>query len=817
MADLELRLRDLTAPVEVPTGQVNRLIVTPFGGGLLEMEDLNFHFDSAVLLPDQSSDAGTTAEQDRVSGIEVLAVCLEQAELRTDELLLLAGHTDKVGDAGYNVALSQLRAENVLHALLGNRGEWVSISEKKFQVEDYQQILKWAAQTFGFDSDPGKVDGIAGSQTFVALKTFQAQFNERFEKSIAVNGVIGSETWGAFFDLYMQSLADTLDTDQDGLSALRANLHFLDEGKRAVGCGFNHPVDSTRLTPGNGDPSEGSAPAGFRSAKDRRVELLFFSPDDTPKLDCHPGAGKCNPAVCEIYQSHHFQFEYLKVNKIEVVDFFVRPQANDSSDAKPHNVIISAGDAVVVHWSLRNTERIEIHATALDGVRSQVALPNGGNVKNSETPLEGEVTLTPAEDITLTLTAFAGHRRERFPVCVDVHILLPGSTTPPETTSGEDFIDVVTPASPGELLARAASEPENDERLAGPVTKPPPKLIPAPKAQAIAPKSTAPQVLKFTATEQFMAALSAQAMRAKAVKTLREFYGFGVSDLPKGRNAAYGDLIAFDESPSTRASLLQKTVTNSSCALVIRSLWRLLGARDFVREDDSKGKAKSGRIVDEFLIDPPFSSDGLLIGRLLRFATLCKAIHFVRGDAELAAFDPKPGDVIFLTKQVFKPGKNAGDPPVSSSAQHIFTVTKRDGDTIFSIDGGQPAPAKLADGTELKLPVSVPSRPKGAKGESGDRLPDGACNGIWSAKRTLLKPDKMVTVDRSKIGESNVTEQRLGFKGESRPIEAWIELPKLVFTASIIELVKNGGRVKPGLPEEAVPNVDPTTLDAQTR
>ena len=46
MADFQLRLRDLLAPVEVQTGKVNRLVVSPFAGGLLEMEDVNFHFDS---------------------------------------------------------------------------------------------------------------------------------------------------------------------------------------------------------------------------------------------------------------------------------------------------------------------------------------------------------------------------------------------------------------------------------------------------------------------------------------------------------------------------------------------------------------------------------------------------------------------------------------------------------------------------------------------------------------------------------------------------------------------------------------------------
>ncbi|MEO7034207.1 MAG: hypothetical protein ABI548_09970 [Polyangiaceae bacterium] len=129
------------------------------------------------------------------------------------------------------------------------------------------------------------------------------------------------------------------------------------------------------------------------------------------------------------------------------------------------------------------------------------------------------------------------------------------------------------------------------------------------------------------------------------------------------------------------------------------------------------------------------------------------------------------------------------------------------------LDGGQPSPAKLSDGTPLKLPAEVPFRGKGVPEKKRDRAPDGLCNGIWSAKRTLVRDQTMVTIKRA--SGRDVTETRHGFQNESRPIEAWIDLSKLSFTASIIELVKNGGRVRPSPPEDGVvPNIEPTNLDA---
>jgi hypothetical protein len=169
-----------------------------------------------------------------------------------------------------------------------------------------------------------------------------------------------------------------------------------------------------------------------------------------------------------------------------------------------------------------------------------------------------------------------------------------------------------------------------------------------------APTPSASELLDFTATADTMEALRADsaAYRQRVVDVISAFNGFGVDDRPAGRRAAYGDLLAWGESAAMRDSLLQKTLANSSCGLVIRSAWRLLGVRDP-------------------LLDPPYKP-GSVITNLVAYARQCGAFN----DAKTVD-SVQRGDVILI---------------VEGNRQHIFTVIERDGDTVTSLDGGQAAP-----------------------------------------------------------------------------------------------------------------------------
>jgi hypothetical protein len=309
--------RELGEVYDRNTGRLHHFTLREFFGYVLEVDDVHFHFDSAVFLPDHEvdhpddpgahldpssaaepegtgEDTGELPEDTKITGLAVIRSIYLHAKENASQKLLITGHTDTSGPKAYNLELSGLRADNFKHVLLGNKDEWVAICEKKHKPRDVQQILTWIARVWAADCDPGGIDGDFLSRSKAALKKFKKMYNEEFEASIAVDDKIDAEMWGAFFDIYMEVLADILDVDVDQLAAERARLKFVDDGKQAVGCGEHFPID----LPGTN---------GRKSASNRRVQALFFDPGEQPLLDCHPSATECVPEECEIYEKrHHF-------------------------------------------------------------------------------------------------------------------------------------------------------------------------------------------------------------------------------------------------------------------------------------------------------------------------------------------------------------------------------------------------------------------------------------------------------------------------------------------------------------------------------
>jgi OmpA family/Putative peptidoglycan binding domain len=267
---------------------------------LVEMEDTNFHFDSAVLLPAKDSDSSGSSEQQQITGLHVLATCYREAEKNPDQKIMIAGHTDTKGDKNYNVILSQERADNVLYALIGDRARWIKSSDAKHKVEDYKLILTWVAKEFSWNCNPGEVNDTLDSQTKDALAEFQKRYNNDFNKEIKVDGKIGPQTWGAIFDIYMLSLEKMLQTDSDGLKCLQSKLNFINQGRKNVGCGEYFPIEEPRKD-------------DYRSSTNRRVEILFFEPKEEPLLPCHPKQDVCIHSKCDIYGKIEYKFVHIPV------------------------------------------------------------------------------------------------------------------------------------------------------------------------------------------------------------------------------------------------------------------------------------------------------------------------------------------------------------------------------------------------------------------------------------------------------------------------------------------------------------------------
>jgi hypothetical protein len=289
----DLTRRDHGVTFDRETTDEHEFHLQPFRGFALEVEDEHFHHDSAVLLPNYGA---VERDVDSSLGLSVLIACLKHQRGNPKQSMLIAGHADTSGPDQYNVGISLKRAQAVLHAIMGEKEPWVAIAKGQHKTEDYQLILTWVADTRDWDCDPDGVDNVDGPHTKAAVNNFQTTFNEQFDANIATDGVVGHDTWGAIFDVYMDTLKTLARTDANGLATLRSTMNFL--GPKVVGCGENWPIEALQKQ-------------NYRSRINRRIEILFFDPGQEPTLDCHPGGSKCTPLLCEIYNLKMYKFTPL--------------------------------------------------------------------------------------------------------------------------------------------------------------------------------------------------------------------------------------------------------------------------------------------------------------------------------------------------------------------------------------------------------------------------------------------------------------------------------------------------------------------------
>jgi hypothetical protein len=255
---------------EARTGRKSIFRVTPKRKAtILELEDVLFHLNSAVMLPAGSDDpsevdgTGPTSDQPEVSGTRILAAVLRYVARYPSKRLLLAGHTDTTGNPQYNVTLSGKRANSMVSLLQGDRARWVDVVDDQSEVEDYQAILSYLNSVWKWDCDPGPVDDIHGSKTAQGVHNFQECYNNRFDEAITVDGIVGPQTWGAVFDVYERDVARLVGCSVPELGQWRACLRFADTDHRILACGESMPLDEVGRD-------------GYRSQENRRVEFMFF-------------------------------------------------------------------------------------------------------------------------------------------------------------------------------------------------------------------------------------------------------------------------------------------------------------------------------------------------------------------------------------------------------------------------------------------------------------------------------------------------------------------------------------------------------------
>jgi outer membrane protein OmpA-like peptidoglycan-associated protein len=302
---------------------------------MLEMEDVLFHLDSAVMMPERpkgkSSSDGTEddasdpddaklqEDQDKVSGLKALALALKQFEFDPDKHLLIAGHADTSGGTKMNFELSALRAQNVLHLLEGDRDKWSEVSKKRHRIEDYQQILTYIKDHRSWtDCDPLKIDDKWSNDVYKAIKAFIKRYNVLvYDKKVPEGSkLIPTDTadkikndgqhkwpiemWRAVYDLFNDDIAEALGVSRTLLTnEYRSRLQYCDDKKKFISCGESYPIDDAEKD-------------NYRSQVNRRVELFFFDEDNVPTIDCPPRVDSVHKAPeCPMWHKYHFKRTYV--------------------------------------------------------------------------------------------------------------------------------------------------------------------------------------------------------------------------------------------------------------------------------------------------------------------------------------------------------------------------------------------------------------------------------------------------------------------------------------------------------------------------
>lgn len=169
-------------------------------------------------------------------------------------------------DLKKNRKLSLQRAE-VLKSLLDRDSTLWEKHRGDFTTRDKQQILSDLKVGFGWDCDPGKVDGLSGPKTSSGVRGFQKEYNRRYapldtDVKLTVDGICGKKTWNGIHRALCALVAKQMDPA------------FADPAPPAW------QVPDWHYAPGAGAYPNGQ---DF-PPPDRGGELNLFHPSDAPAL-----------------------------------------------------------------------------------------------------------------------------------------------------------------------------------------------------------------------------------------------------------------------------------------------------------------------------------------------------------------------------------------------------------------------------------------------------------------------------------------------------------------------------------------------------
>ncbi|MGL1902422.1 MAG: peptidoglycan-binding protein [Fibrobacterales bacterium] len=209
---------------------------------------------------------------------------VEQGVKGADHELVVHGHASTLSD-------SEVRAKAIKTLVEDRRSNWSTICTSYGTIKDYQQSLKVLSDSYGWDCDPGSVDGDDGAKTIAAIMGFQRTYNSSNggQQDLLIDGEWGPKCWKGLFNT-IRSLA--LYLSQVDKSRIKTRFHSKVDG--VLPCATAFPKSET------GCPE-------YKSSTDERVELLYFPKPNPPVLATPASdavttqeAGAYDQALCDI-------------------------------------------------------------------------------------------------------------------------------------------------------------------------------------------------------------------------------------------------------------------------------------------------------------------------------------------------------------------------------------------------------------------------------------------------------------------------------------------------------------------------------------
>jgi hypothetical protein len=280
---------------------------------VLEMEDVLFHHNSALMLPDNrnggsssqgsnapagSAAASNQAQQVAEPGIEALALSFKQLEFDPAKRVLIAAHAHTSGSEQFNFKITFDRGKNVYALLIDSEESWLQSTQAdtkpyRHKIEDYQHVLAWVSEKKNWNCDPQGIDNSWGPNTEKAIEAFlqRAKADHFFSGEIAPtmdkirghpNKLWPAEALAVIYRLYNEMLMRTLGADKPAMDARRSlfkqriaipNMPF-------IPCGEAFPIDAPQKQ-------------NYRSQQNRRVEVLFFDESEFDQSTSNELMQKC--------------------------------------------------------------------------------------------------------------------------------------------------------------------------------------------------------------------------------------------------------------------------------------------------------------------------------------------------------------------------------------------------------------------------------------------------------------------------------------------------------------------------------------------